>query len=271
MRLIPDWRWVATRSHSMWGSYLTLLFLAVPELVYALAGIDTAPRVWWLLGLAAALYTVIGRLIDQHDKDGTGPLIPLGSIALMALIMFATMGMGKILGDPSDGREPPGIEAVSGPPSEDAWAAVAVPLVSKWEGLRTEAYLDTIARPPVWTVCYGETKNVRQGDRYTPEQCAQMLRVRLREYRAGWHGYLTEVTLMHRLTPERDAAYTSLSYNAGIAGIGRSTATRRLNEGDIRGGCHAIGWWNKAGGRVIRGLVNRRTEEVALCLKGLPG
>jgi len=143
---------------------------------------------------------------------------------------------------------------------------VAVPLIARWEGLRTTAYRDIVG---VWTVCYGETKGVRPGDSYTKAQCEAMLREEVRDYREGLHVYFTETTKNKRLTPERDAAYTSLAYNAGIRGIGRSTATRRLNAGDIRGGCHALTWWNKAGGRVIRGLVNRRTEERDLCLKGL--
>lgn len=262
MRLVADWEFVLRRSHSMWGTYLTILFLALPEVIYAGAGIDTSPRIWWLLALAAALYTAIGRVVDQGDEDGTGPLIPLGSIAMMALVMFLTMGMGKVVDD----TQPP---PVAGPPNEADWAAVAVPLVAKWEGLRTTAYLDTIAEPDIWTVCYGETNDVQPGDSYTADECAEMLRKRLRTYRAGWHGYLTPQTLQYRLTAQRDGAYTSFAYNVGVVGAGGSTATRRLNAGNIRGGCEAIGWWNKAGGRVIRGLVNRRAEEIALCLVGL--
>ena len=87
-------------------------------------------------------------------------------------------------------------------------------------------------------------------------------------YRAGLHRYFSAATKAARLTAERDAAYVSLAYNAGVAGIGKSTATRRLNAGDIRGGCKALGWWNKAGGRVVRGLVNRRADETRLCLIG---
>ena len=264
MKLVQDWRFVMTRSHSMWGLYLTGAFLLFPELLYALGGIDSNPRIWWLLAAAAWVYGMAGRLIDQHDRDGTGPILPFGAIALMALIMFLTMGMGEIK-EPEPDRSQIG----AGPPSEAEWAAVAVPLVAKWEGLRTVAYLDTIAEPDVWTVCYGETRNVSPGDTYTDAECAAMLRQRLQEYRAGWHSYLTPQTLAGRLTAERDAAYTSLAYNVGIAGAGGSTATRRLNSGDIRGGCEAIGWWNKAGGRVIRGLVNRRADETALCLRGL--
>jgi len=128
------------------------------------------------------------------------------------------------------------------------------------------AYLDLVGVP---TACFGETQGIKLGDRFTDRQCSQMLKRRLAEdYRAGLHRYFTAETKAERLTAHRDAAYVSLAYNVGIRGAGRSTATRRLNAGDVVGGCKALGWWNKAGGRIVRGLVNRRSEEVALCLWG---
>lgn len=153
--------------------------------------------------------------------------------------------------------------------SQADFLEVATPLVAKWEGKRNHAYLDTIASPPIATICYGETRGVRMGDYKTDAECLDMLRDGLIEYRTGLHGYFSDETLTHRLTPERDAAYVSLAWNVGIAGAGKSTATRRLNAGDIRGGCEALTWWNRAGGRVVRGLVHRRTEEQRLCLLGL--
>jgi len=167
-------------------------------------------------------------------------------------------------------------------PTWDQTVEVLVPLVTRWEGtgptvpceesaegICARAYLDTIAEPDVWTVCYGDTDGVTPNELRPIEDCRVQLGDNLQRYRDGLHGYFTEETIADRLTPERDAAYTSLAYNVGIAGAGRSTATRRLNAGDVRGGCNAIGWWNRAGGRVIRGLVNRRADEVALCLEGL--
>lgn len=150
--------------------------------------------------------------------------------------------------------------------SWEATARVAVPLIAKWEGKRNQAYQDIIG---VWTICYGSTRGVQPGDFKTDEECLELLRAEVHEYREGLHRYFTDETRNTRLTPERDAAYTSLSYNVGIGGAGKSTAVRRLNNGDIRGGCQALGWWNKAGGRVVRGLVNRRAEETELCLRGL--
>jgi len=150
-----------------------------------------------------------------------------------------------------------------------AFLAVAIPFIGGWEGMRNQAYLDTIASPPVWTVCYGETNGVVKGDYYSTQQCDDMLATQLVTYREKTHRYFTAETIESRLTPERDTSYVDLAYNAGVSAAGKSTATRRLNAGDIAGGCQALTWWNKAGGRVIRGLVNRRSAAYELCIADL--
>ena len=62
--------------------------------------------------------------------------------------------------------------------------------------------------------------------------------------------------------------FVSLSYNIGMRAFCGSTVARRANAGDITGACNAIPMWNKAGGRVVKGLVNRRAEEKRICLEG---
>lgn len=151
--------------------------------------------------------------------------------------------------------------------TEAAFLVHAIPLVARWEGLRTEAYWDAYGK--VWTVCYGETVGVKKGDRYTEAECAEMLGRRILDYRAGLHRHLTAQTIATRLPATRDAAYSSLTYNIGVGAAGKSTAVRRLNEGDIAGGCEAITWWNRAGSRVVRGLVHRRADEYRLCMRGI--
>lgn len=249
MKTVPNAKNIALKSISMWANYLGIVCLLAPEIIYLVAERDTDPRIWFWGGLGLILIGIVGRLIDQ-GLDYT----KLSLWAVVALVTLAPVQEAR---------------ASEVPYSIEQFDEVAVPLIAKWEGLRTTAYLDTIASPAVWTVCYGETKGVKQGDTYTSEQCKAMLTREVREYREDLHAYFTPVTQAKRLTPERDAAYTSLAYNAGVRAIGRSTATRRLNAGDIKGGCAALGWWNKAGGRVVRGLVNRRADEVRLCMKGL--
>lgn len=148
---------------------------------------------------------------------------------------------------------------------ETAVMVVLVPLVAKWEGLSLTPYFDIVG---VRTWCHGETEGTPL-PRYTEAECAEMLRSRLMVYHKRLLPYFTRETIAKRLPPKRHAAFDSLSYNVGTAGAGRSTAVRRLNDGIIAGSCAAIGWWNKAGGRVIRGLVNRRSEETALCMVGV--
>lgn len=64
-------------------------------------------------------------------------------------------------------------------------------------------------------------------------------------------------------------AFLSLSYNIGTGAFCGSTVARRANAGDLKGACNAIPAWNRAGGKVVKGLVNRRAEERAICLEGL--
>lgn len=260
MRLIENWRAVAARSHSMFGFYLTGLFLMLPDAIFLLVGWDTNPRVWWLAAFVAWLYGMAGRLFAQgidHSKAQSPIWVAL------AVVLLAGGGACLTAERPHD---PAPVVAVDG---EEEFLSYAVPLVSKWEGLETTAYLDKLASPPVWTVCYGETVGVQPGDSYSEAECAAMLGRRILDYRAGLHSYLTDGTLAQRLPATRDAAYSSLTYNIGVSAAGGSTAVKRLNVGDVAGGCEAIGWWNRAGGRVLRGLVNRRAEERELCLVGL--
>lgn len=153
----------------------------------------------------------------------------------------------------------------SAPVPVGQFLGVSVPLIASWEGKRNKAYQDIVG---VWTICYGHTKTARPGMVLSDQECIELLREEILVYRSGLHVYFTETTLEKRLTPERDAAFVSLAYNVGIRGAGRSTATRRLNKGDIRGACKAMTWWTKAGGRVVRGLINRRAEEYNYCIRG---
>ena len=58
----------------------------------------------------------------------------------------------------------------------------------------------------------------------------------------------------------------SLCYNIGPTGFKNSTVVRKLNDNDYSGASNAILMWNKAGGKVSKGLVNRRNAERELFL-----
>lgn len=134
---------------------------------------------------------------------------------------------------------------------------LSVPFIANWEGKRNDPYVDIVG---VQTVCYGETRVEMR--RYTDAECTAML-TRAVE---GFQTQVLRCTPVLANHPHKLAAATSLAYNIGASNYCRSTAARRFNAGDLRGGCEAIKLWNKAGGKVVKGLVNRRKQEYELCL-----
>ena len=69
------------------------------------------------------------------------------------------------------------------------------------------------------------------------------------------------------LTQNQYDALVSFTYNIGGGAFQGSTALKRLNAGDYAGAADAMKFWNKSGGKVMQGLVNRRNHEVALFRK----
>ncbi|MBX3485515.1 LysM peptidoglycan-binding domain-containing protein [Phenylobacterium sp.] len=81
--------------------------------------------------------------------------------------------------------------------------------------------------------------------------------------------YVTAVRGLIRVpvTQNQFDALVSLAYNIGTPNFRDSTALERLNRGDFAGAAEAMAWWNRSGGKVVQGLVNRRADEVALFRK----
>lgn len=143
-----------------------------------------------------------------------------------------------------------------------AWLAICITFTAGWEGLSTKAYKDPVG---VVTICYGVTNHdrpVRMGDTYSKEECQRMLGEDLLKYKA-----MMEKCIRVSMPPHRTAAMVSFTYNVGQGNLCKSTVARKMNAGDVRGACDALLMWNKAGGRVLKGLDNRRKAERTLCLR----
>lgn len=143
-----------------------------------------------------------------------------------------------------------------------------VDLVKEFEGLELHAYRDPVS---VVTIGYGYTNNagfgpgVEMGDVWTEEQAENML----------WKGlevFAAEITPLFKRKPTDNqfGAMLSLAYNIGTGAFARSTCLKRFNAGDDEGAAEALTWFNKAGGKVLRGLVRRREAERALFLTDSP-
>jgi lysozyme len=126
-------------------------------------------------------------------------------------------------------------------------------LIKAFEGLRLKAYLCS-AR--VWTIGYGHTKGVKQGAVCTQAEADAFL---LEDVK--WVLTAVERTVKVPLTPGQRAAINSFVFNCGAGAFRTSTMLRKLNTGDYKGAAAEFPRWNKAGGKVINGLVSRRKAE----------
>jgi len=142
-------------------------------------------------------------------------------------------------------------------------ASYLVPFVAEHEGEVLQGYVDPVG---IATKCYGDTKDVVVGQPYTQAECLDSLSSQLI---AHARPVLVSVPGVEH-SPEMTAAFVSLAYNIGTDAFRRSTVAKRFNSGDYAGSCEAMKMWNKAGGKVLPGLVVRRDHEFALCMRGVP-
>jgi lysozyme len=127
-----------------------------------------------------------------------------------------------------------------------------------WEGFSATAYR---CSANVWTIGYGTTEGVKSGDTITRAEALVRLMAHLEEDART----VDRVVSVPLLAYERDALI-SLSYNIGRHNFTNSTLVRLLNAGDKAGAADQFLRWNRAGGRVVLGLVKRRTAERNLFL-----
>lgn len=142
-----------------------------------------------------------------------------------------------------------------------AMLAIAAPLVAKWEGVRYSPYLDVVG---VLTVCYGHTgADIVRNKRYTVAECDALLKADMRIANQAVRRCLPMPMLLHV-----EASLTSAAFNIGPRVVCGSTLQRRALANDWPGACAELARWNKGGGREIRGLTLRRTDERRLCETG---
>lgn len=144
-----------------------------------------------------------------------------------------------------------------------AAAAILYIIVPAHEGEVLRGYLDPVG---IATKCYGDTTDVEVGREYSREECLQSLETQLIAHAEP----VLACTPSLRGHPHQLAAAVSLAYNIGTRAYCNSTVAKRFNEGKWREACAAFAMWNKAGGKVLKGLVRRRADERALCEQGLP-
>lgn len=131
-------------------------------------------------------------------------------------------------------------------------------LLAPWEGKENVAYKDIVG---VWTQCYGNTNNVDRTKSKTDDECADELALELVNYNNKMKKYVHVP-----LTTGQEAAFTSFVYNVGEGTWQRGTPLKLLNQGRYTEACKFLMKYNKAGGKTVTGLTNRRKSEMEVCL-----
>ena len=135
-------------------------------------------------------------------------------------------------------------------------SAEGLSLIKKFEGCELEAYQCSAG---VWTIGYGHTKGVTPSDSISQEEAEQMLVDELHEYESYVNEYVTVA-----LSQNQFDALVSWVYNLGPANLKASTMLKVLNSGEYEDVPAQIKRWNKAGGKVLEGLIRRREAEACL-------
>ena len=129
-------------------------------------------------------------------------------------------------------------------------------LIKKFEGCELEAYKCAAG---VWTIGFGSIKGVKQGDTITQEEADNLLLHEMDEY----EGYINDAVNVD-LNQNQFDALVAWVFNLGPSNLSSSTLLTRINNKDWDDVPAQIKRWNKAGGKVLQGLIRRREAEALL-------
>ena len=151
----------------------------------------------------------------------------------------------------------------------------ALKMIAHHEGTRLKPY-----RCPaqLWTIGVGHVLYPEQGAMklesrmayalkpednriFTIEEVNAILQKDLERFVRGISKYCPAVVNQNQLD-----ALVSFSFNCGLGTLQRSTLRQKHNRGDYAGAAEEFLKYTKAGGKVLKGLVNRRNDERTLYL-----
>lgn len=135
--------------------------------------------------------------------------------------------------------------------------------IMQWEGKRLYSYQDVAG---IWTIGYGHTSaaglpKVREGMRISEKEAEDILRQDLSKFEAR-----VESLVKVPVTDNQFAVLVSFDFNTGA--LHKSTLLKKLNARDYEAIPAELMKWVNAGGKKVKGLVNRRAAEAGLWVKG---
>ncbi len=136
-----------------------------------------------------------------------------------------------------------------------------IDLIKGFEGCRLKAYKCPAG---IWTIGYGHTSGVKEGQAITFSQAEEFLKQDLKRFETSVRSLVTVA-----ITQNQFDALVSFCYNLGAGALKTSTLLKKLNNGDYNGAAEEFDRWVYANGKKLQGLVRRRAAEKELFKKSL--
>jgi lysozyme len=140
-----------------------------------------------------------------------------------------------------------------------------IKMIKHHEGVRLKPYQDPIG---LWTVGVGhligdgKTLPIEWFRTFTMDEVDELLKKDLQRFERG-----VLRLCPNNLTQSRFDALVSFAFNVGLGNLQASTLRQKHNRNDVLGAAKEFLRWNKAGGKVFRGLTIRRQDESNLYLQ----
>lgn len=129
--------------------------------------------------------------------------------------------------------------------------------IASFEGCRLKAYWDKTGK--VWTIGYGHTEGVKEGDVITDEQAITFLKYDCRKAENSVNKY----NYIYKWNQNEFDALVSFTFNCGGGSLKTLLANGTRSRKEIADKLPA---YNKSGGQVLAGLTRRRKAEQKLFL-----
>lgn len=129
-------------------------------------------------------------------------------------------------------------------------------LTEGFESCRLTAYQDSVG---VWTIGWGHTRGVHQGDTCTQSQADLWLQEDVQ-----WAVAAVNKLVTAEITQDEFDACVDFTFNAGETNFAKSTLLYDINVGDVAAAQAEFARWDMAGGAHLAGLARRRAAEAAL-------
>lgn len=139
----------------------------------------------------------------------------------------------------------------------------AIELIKRYEGLSLTAYQCPAG---IWTIGWGHTRTVRQGDVITSEEAENLLRNDVAEISKQLDKWCGQYDV--KLSGNQRSALISFIFNVGFGAFKHSTLWKlvRVNPCDAAIS-QQFARWKYADGKLMSGLMRRRRDEAMLYFK----